>query len=216
MGPPLQLQLLKGRGEHTVPSHSAAPGKPSRDAVTPRFSWLDEPITSSALTQQELQGSPAPCITQHLEMLLLGSWVWHQAQLLTPTLCHFGCWLPRERCSPAIRVRISERAKEISNICLHFKLLLRSVKKHCSALPKAWQDHSSFLGVGMEISNPAWGTQQHRALRAPETQPLIYCCKCRGQPSCQLWKARMLMVKLLSQILIFFWFFLLEIQLLAA
>lgn len=64
MGPSPQLQLLKGRGESIVLSHSAALGKPSRDAVTPRFSWLDEPSTSSALTRQERQGSTSPCITQ--------------------------------------------------------------------------------------------------------------------------------------------------------
>lgn len=73
----------------------------------------------------------------------------------------------------------------------------------CTHAPRHDRITPLFLGVGMEISNLGRGAQQHRALCAPETQPLIYCCKCRGQPSCQRWKARMLMFKLLSQTDIF-------------
>lgn len=106
--------------------------------------------------------------------------------------------------------------RECWSICLHPKIQFYKARKNTFLHTKAQQGLSSVLGVDMEISYPGCCAQQYRVLCAPETQPLIYCRKRRGQPSCQLWKTRMSTFKLLSQTLLFFYVFLLETQQLAA
>lgn len=93
----------------------------------------------------------------------------------------------------------------------------QSMKKIPFCTPRHDRGVSSVLGVDMEVGYPGWlpcmlasGTGY-----TPDTQLLIYCCKRRGQPSCHLWKTRMLTFKPLSQTLLFFYLFLLEIQQLA-
>lgn len=149
--------------------------------------------------------------SQSSEMLLLGSWVWQQAQLLTPICATLDADFQEEGALLLSTLKLQKGQRKCQTFAFTSNCFYKAWK-NTALHTKAWQDCSSFLGVGMDTSNPGRGAQQHRALCVPETQPLIHCCKCRGQPSCQPWKARMLTFKLLSQTLRFFWFFLLEIQ----
>lgn len=117
--------------------------------------------------------------SQPLEMLLLGSWVWHQAQLLAPICAILDTDFKGQGALllSMFRFQKGQRKSQVSALTSN---CFYKAWKNTALHTRAWEAHSSFLGVGMQISNCGWGAQQHRHCVSQRRSPWFTVSSAEG------------------------------------